>query len=82
MQKKYFYNILSITLYYYFSTIKTGVEQLTIGMCSENLGDGIVNKFNSVENLLKEHLPLSFKHMKLKELSAEKRWKDFYLIKL
>jgi hypothetical protein len=51
-------------------------------MCFENLGDGIVNIFNSVENMLKEHLPLSFIHKKLKEPSAEKRWKDFYLMKL
>jgi len=62
--------------------IKAGVEQVNVGMRSENLSDGIVNKFISVENMLKEHLPLSFIYVKLKELSAEKRWKDFYLIKI
>jgi hypothetical protein len=61
---------------------KTRVGQLTFGMRFENWGDEILKKFNSVKSILIEHLSLSFIHIKLKNLSAEKRWKDFYLIKL
>jgi len=41
------------------------VEQLKFGMRFENLGDEIVNKCNSVENMRKEYLLLSFIGTKL-----------------
>jgi len=51
---------------------------LTFGVCCDNLGDKILNKFNSVENKLKEHLPLSFVHMELKGLSAENFGRTYF----
>jgi hypothetical protein len=75
-------NIFKYNIILSFFDDKERVEQLMFGMCFENLDDEIVNKFNSVENMLKEYLPRSCIDMKLKELSAEKRWEDFYLINL
>jgi len=55
--KEIFLQPFKYNIYYHCPTIKTRVGQLTFGVCCDNLGDEILNKFNPVENKLKEHLP-------------------------